>query len=93
MLSWKPPTSDGGKPITSYVVEVRDARRSTWAPSGKPKSTNFMVEKLIEGNEYFFRVSAVNDEGQGQPLDTTEVTKPERTICEYAERNNHFYIQ
>lgn len=35
------------------------------------------VRKLIEGTGYRFRVSAINDEGQGEPLETESEVKPE----------------
>ena len=34
----------------------------------------FQVQKLIEGNEYIFRVSAVNKEGTSKPLDSDVFT-------------------
>ena len=29
-LAWKPPKSDGGGPVTAYVIESRPETRSTW---------------------------------------------------------------
>ena len=31
MLAWEKPGSDGGSPITGYVIEKREASRMTWA--------------------------------------------------------------
>lgn len=39
-------------------------------------TTTFKVDKLIEGNEYMFRVTAVNDEGDSQPLESVDSVKP-----------------
>ena len=81
-LSWKPPKSDGGSPLTAYIIEVRDARRTTWKKVGetKPTSTEFTVRDLALGNEYVFQVFAVNKEGQSSPLQTTENVKPTKEI-------------
>ena len=73
-LKWQPPSYDGGSPITGYIIEKRDTKRPTWTSAGKvPKdTTEFCVEKLLEGSEYLFRVFAENKKGQSQPCETTE---------------------
>ena len=79
MLSWQQPTNTGGCEITAYIIEKRDAKRNTWTKVEKvPGLTNtFAVHKLLEGNEYYFRVSAENEIGQGEPteLDTPVLAK------------------
>lgn len=72
-LQWKPPTHDGGSPITGYVIEKRDMKRPTWTNAGKtPKdTTDITIEKLLEGSEYLFRVMAENKKGQSKPCETT----------------------
>lgn len=71
-LSWKPPTDDGGSPLTGYVIMKRDAKRSTWSNAGKvnASTTEFKVPDLIEGTEYYFKVVAENKAGQSEPLET-----------------------
>ena len=84
-LSWQPPTKDGGTPLTGYVIEQRDTRRSQWVKAGEvdKDTTTFKASKLLEDNEYVFRVSAVNAEGEGEPLESTDVAKPKQPICKY----------
>ena len=81
-LSWQPPTKDGGTPLTGYVIEKRDTRRSQWVKAGSvdKDTTEFVASKLIEDNEYVFRVSAVNAEGESQPLESQDVAKPQTPI-------------
>ena len=67
-LAWQPPEDDGGKPLTGYVVEKLDKGR--WVPVGRTKDTEMDVPGLQEGKEYSFRVRAVNDEGESEPLET-----------------------
>ena len=67
-LAWQAPEDDGGKPITGYVVEKLDKGR--WVPVGKSKEPEMEVGKLQEGNEYQFRVRAINDEGESDALET-----------------------
>lgn len=71
-LTWQPPASDGGSAIKGYLVEKYDSRRMTWVKVADidEKTTSYIVPKLIEGQKYKFRVSALNAEGQGQPLET-----------------------
>ncbi len=62
VLSWDVPETDGGSPITSYIVEKRDMKRANFAKAGevKPDTLTLKVPKLVEGNEYMFQVCAVN---------------------------------
>lgn len=68
VLSWQQPTNTGGSDISGYIIEKRDAKRNTWTPVENVDSntTTYAVQKLVEGNEYFFRVSAKNDMGTGE---------------------------
>ncbi|KAI5639981.1 immunoglobulin i-set domain-containing protein [Phthorimaea operculella] len=69
-LSWKKPEDDGGKPVTGYVVEKFNKATGRWVPVGKTDDTEMEVKGLQEGEEYEFRVKAVNDEGESEPLKT-----------------------
>lgn len=77
-MTWKPPTSDGGKPVKNYIIEYKDLRRTTWIKSGSVPGDvlTYKAEKLNEGNDYKFRVIAVNDEGESQPLESMDSIKP-----------------
>jgi len=83
-LSWQPPSKDGGSPITGYLIEQRDTRRSTWAKAGTvdKDTTTFKPSRLVEDNEYIFRIVAENAEGPSQPLESAPV-KVEQPKCEY----------
>jgi len=39
-----------------------------WTPAGRSKEPNLTVANLVPGQEYTFRVSAVNSEGESEPL-------------------------
>ena len=71
-LSWKAPEDNGGKPITGYVVEKMDKASGRWVPVSRtdPNVTECPVKGLQEGHEYLFRVKAVNDEGESEPLES-----------------------
>ncbi|XP_023933258.1 titin isoform X1 [Lingula anatina] len=70
-LEWTKPKDDGGKEVTSYIIERRDAKRPSWmkVTSVPASKFSYTIPNLIEGNEYFFRVSAVNDIGTGEPAE------------------------
>lgn len=71
-LKWKKPDDDGGKPITAYQVEKFDKKQGRWVPVGRTSGndTEIDVKGLQEGHEYQFRVKAINEEGESEPLET-----------------------
>lgn len=71
-LRWEPPASDGGRPVTTYVVEKKDTSKIKWHHAGRTEQTTLTVTDLLEKNEYLFRVTAVNDIGSGPSAETTE---------------------
>ncbi|MPC46234.1 Twitchin [Portunus trituberculatus] len=68
-LNWRPPSYDGGMPVTHYIVERKDVTYPNWITINSfCKDCSFTVQGLTEGQEYLFRVMAVNDNGMGPPL-------------------------
>uniref|UniRef100_A0A671KGC4 Titin n=1 Tax=Sinocyclocheilus anshuiensis TaxID=1608454 RepID=A0A671KGC4_9TELE len=73
-LSWLPPKHDGGSSISHYIIQKRETSRLAWTVvSGDCGATMFKVTKLLKGNEYIFRVMAVNKYGVGEPLESAPV--------------------
>src|SRR6218665_1558159 len=63
--------SDGGKPLSHYVVEKKDKKSGKWSPVSKfCRGPECDVGDLEEGESYEFRVFAVNSLGQSEPLVT-----------------------
>lgn len=83
-LIWKEPISDGGSPITGYLIEKKDKYSTMWEKVFETNSDTpqAVVHGLIEGNEYQFRVTAINKAGQSEPSDASKnfVAKPR--FCE-----------
>lgn len=71
-LRWKEPLDDGGAPIDHYLVEKMDVESGRWITAGKCKEPKLDVENLVPGQEYKFRVSAVNAEGESEPLEAEQ---------------------
>uniref|UniRef100_A0A8C4R519 Titin n=1 Tax=Eptatretus burgeri TaxID=7764 RepID=A0A8C4R519_EPTBU len=73
-LNWNPPLEDGGASIDHYVVEKRETSRLSWTQvSSDVVTCSLKVTKILSGNEYIFRVMAVNKYGIGDPLDSEPV--------------------
>lgn len=72
-LAWKRPETDGGSPITGYVIEKKDKFSGAWEPCCEVEGdvNSGRVGDLIEGVQYEFRVKAVNRGGPGVPSDPT----------------------
>jgi len=73
-ISWNKPADDGGTPLTSYIVEKRDARKATWSLALKlePQHTLATITGLENRHEYFLRVRAENKLGEGPDLETKD---------------------
>ncbi|XP_064634017.1 twitchin-like isoform X9 [Lineus longissimus] len=73
-LAWKAPNSDGGNPISGYVVEKRDTRGNDWVRCNTTpvEKSKYNVMNLSEGHEYEFRVAACNEAGPGKFSKATE---------------------
>lgn len=73
-LSWEPPATDGGSPITGYHVERADLSGTRWMPVNKSpvKDTKLRLSDLMEDIPYSFRVRAENREGLGEPSPASE---------------------
>lgn len=81
-LSWQAPKSDGGAPITNYIIEMKTSVVFRWIPvtSDKIKDTEYTATKLTKGETYEFRVIAENKAGQGKPSDSCKPAKAETPI-------------
>ena len=83
-LEWKPPKDDGGSPITGYIIEKREAMRMTWSRADKTTDdkTTKTVKGLVTGDEFYFRVAAVNKQGSSEFL---EMPRPVTIKSPYGE--------
>uniref|UniRef100_A0A6Q2Z657 Titin n=1 Tax=Esox lucius TaxID=8010 RepID=A0A6Q2Z657_ESOLU len=71
ILSWLPPSHDGGAKILHYIIEKRETSRLAWTNVASELQVNrFKVTKLLKGNEYIFRVMAVNMYGIGEAIES-----------------------
>ncbi|PAA50276.1 hypothetical protein BOX15_Mlig002840g1 [Macrostomum lignano] len=76
-LKWAPPKSDGGEPVSNYVLEKRIKGTDEWLPvSSFLSSPTATVKNLEEGKPYEFRVMAENAQGRGEPLQTISPVTP-----------------
>ena len=72
--SWDPPLEDGGSKILHYILSKRETSRLNWSlVTESEQLTSHTVPRLIKGNEYQFRVQAVNEFGVGEPLDSEPI--------------------
>uniref|UniRef100_A0A8C7EGV9 Titin n=1 Tax=Nothoprocta perdicaria TaxID=30464 RepID=A0A8C7EGV9_NOTPE len=70
-VTWDPPEDDGGCEIQNYILEKCESKRMVWSTYSSSVLTNYAnVTRLIEGNEYIFRVRAENKMGTGPPTET-----------------------
>lgn len=71
-LHWNKPKDDGGLPITGYLVEKMDLATGKWVPAGfvDPTKTEQKISGLEPNRKYNFRVKALNEEGESEPLES-----------------------
>uniref|UniRef100_A0A3P8WBQ1 Titin n=1 Tax=Cynoglossus semilaevis TaxID=244447 RepID=A0A3P8WBQ1_CYNSE len=74
IVGWAEPALDGGASITHYVLEKRETSRLSWTVvASNIKSLYHKVINLLSGDEYIFRVKAVNKYGIGDCLESEPV--------------------
>uniref|UniRef100_A0A8C9ZCV2 Titin n=1 Tax=Sander lucioperca TaxID=283035 RepID=A0A8C9ZCV2_SANLU len=73
-LHWSHPSHDGGASISHYIIEKRETSRLSWTVvEPKIQAISYKITKLLPGNEYIFRVTAVNKYGIGESLESEPV--------------------
>lgn len=85
-LQWPAPGNDGGSPITGYIVQKKEKGSPYWVnavhvPAGQTSTT---VPDLTEGQEYEFRVIAVNAAGQSEPSEPSDLVTAKPRFCKNA---------
>ena len=79
-ITWSPPESDGGSPITGYIIEKKETTSTRWTKAVRDSvtETTLTMKDLIEGKEYEFHVAAINKAGTGPFSEPSEprITKP-----------------
>ncbi|XP_059822545.1 kalirin isoform X4 [Hypanus sabinus] len=73
ILRWLPPASTGNCTISSYTVEYREEGSLAWQQSvASTLDTYLVIEDLIPGCQYQFRVSASNPWGISSPSEPSD---------------------
>ena len=74
-VDWTPPINDGGSQISGYIVERKKESSERWIRLNAKLVAfhNYLARRMVEGNTYQIRVTAVNECGAGDasPLSTT----------------------
>lgn len=90
-LKWQAPSSDGGSPITNYVVEKRDVRRKNWqSVDTTVKELKYTVSPLNEGSLYVFRVAAENAVGTSDFCELEDAVLAKDTFSESSTQTSRF---
>ncbi|MYK67229.1 MAG: fibronectin type III domain-containing protein [Gemmatimonadetes bacterium] len=98
-LEWNAPDYDGGAEITGYRIEVSRDRGLVWrdlVEDTESTATTFPHEGLAPATTRFYRVSAINRVGAGEPSNeanaTTDATVPNAPLRLTATAEDHSQI-
>lgn len=81
-VSWNPPESDGGTPVTGYIIQTRMIPLSTFTTAQQTEQTSVVLTGLSPDNQYMVQIIAVNAEGQSVPLLGKEPISPQKILSE-----------
>ena len=74
-IAWEPPKDNGGCEITNYVIEKCETTRMIWSVvTASVNACTYAIPRLLEGNEYIFRVKAENKLGLGPAIESVPTT-------------------
>ncbi len=79
-LEWDEPTTDGGRDITGYLIEVSTNAGATWSNlerNTRNTDTDYRDDGLAAGVTRHYRVSAINFNGAGAPSNVASATTEE----------------
>ena len=68
-LEWDAPRDEGASDITAYELEVSDDGRSGWDTVDDDiddDDREYTDDRLEPGTRYFYRIRAINDDGEGE---------------------------
>jgi hypothetical protein len=85
LVSWSPPSGDGGSPITGYVITpyLGSTAQTPVSVSGG-STTSRTVTALTNGHAYTFTVAAANSIGTGSASAPSGAVTPQDTIFDFA---------
>lgn len=77
VISWGRPESDGGAPLESYKIAIRDAKKTMWMEVGRVNADTqkLNIRDLQENHMYLIRIFAKNEVGLSDPLESDEPVK------------------
>ena len=78
-LNWTAPADDGGSTIIDYRVYRSNAEEGLYSLIVSPSGTAYLDTGLINGQKYWYKVSAVNINGEGlksAPINATPTLAP-----------------
>ena len=75
-LAWKPPSNDGGSPVTGYILQAAPAGSKDFTNVGKVDGNilQYEVKGLKDGKEYIFKLRAENEAGSSK--NSAQLEKP-----------------
>ncbi|WP_305784527.1 fibronectin type III domain-containing protein [Symbioplanes lichenis] len=76
-VTWRPPTTDGGSPMTGYAVY---ATPGGLVATAGPDDVDATVTGLVNDTPYVFQVTAVNDVAESAPTNETAPVTPTKTV-------------
>lgn len=84
-LSWNLPKDSGGLPLERFIIEKRLKNSDRWqkvSSNINPKDNKMTVRNLTRGCDYDFRIVAVNELGESDPLMTSAPIRAEFPFSE-----------
>lgn len=87
-VAWERPESDGGSPITGYIIERKERNSLLWVKGNDTsiRTTEYPCSGLIEGLEYTFRVIALNRAGPSKPSKATEFETARTPVGKFSKK-------